>query len=714
MAYHLPGMSLDEIKLWHRAYPDLGIEESERPKDLFKFIAAGGMVEAHNALFELLIWNHVAVPQHGWPELPFDQLMCSSAKVAAHALPRSLEGAILALNLPVRKDEGGKRLINLYCKPKRLTTAERELFGEDDPVIFNEDAEGIWNLWHYCRRDVRAEVRLSDSVADLSHMERKVWQITQRMNMRGVLIDVELAKAALDLAAQAKRKLNRELHKITGIEKGSQRKAVKEWLLEHEKLDLADTKAITLEFLLTRFDSHKIKFSKRARRVLEIVKEVNRTSTNKFKRMLECVDKTGRARDLIVYCGAERTGRFAGKGIQVHNLPKGRFAKGVTMDAACADVKTRDLAWCEAIHDDVMNLIASCLRGAIIAPSGRELVTADYSAIEARCVLWEAGAITALKVFLDGGDIYCDMASGIYGRVITKENVKPINAMGSTERDFGKVAILGLGYGMGYLKFLITLRTYNIYLTRAEVVKMIGLARLTKYERIIRRKLFPVPEDYETEKKYRAAQREASLNKRRLTDEREDPNQIIHELALCKYTVDTYRRRYAEVPAMWKAQEEAAIRAVRTGQKIKCGPVVWYVKGRFLKCRLPSGRTLNYCDPEIKMAKTSWGESKPSLRFYGRDQKTSRWVRQASYGGKLVENITQAIARDVMAIAKITLDEEYPEYELLISVHDEIVSEADEGKGDKDEFEEVMSRMPAYMIGCPITAEAKIYQRYRK
>jgi DNA polymerase len=369
-----------------------------------------------------------------------------------------------------------------------------------------------------------------------------------------------------------------------------------------------------------------------------------------------------------------------------------------------------------------MNLIVSCLRGTIIAPKGRKLITADYAAIEARCVLWLAGATGALKVFEPDengkpGDIYLDMASGIFGRKITKANARTITTDGKTERDFGKVAILGLGYGMGWIKFLLTLRDYKIYLTRAEVKQMMGMARLQKYEEIVRRKLYPMMADFvgkkEAEKKFAAAQREAKVEVRRLQDGREDPKTIMHELALCKYTVEVYRDRYEEVPAMWKAQEAAAIEALRTRRPVKCGKVTWFVQGRFLKCRLPSGRCLHYCDATLKMAKTSWGESRPSIRFMGKDQKTKQWTRQGTYGGKLTENITQASARDIMALAMIGLDDSIL-YELLITVHDEAVAEVDDGREVPREFEEIMTRMPQAFHGCPITAESKVYGRYRK
>src|SRR5665213_2436904 len=139
--------------------------------------------------------------------------------------------------------------------------------------------------------------------------------------------------------------------------------------------------------------------------------------------------------------------------------------------------------------------------------------------------------------------------------------------------------------------------------------------------------------------------------------------------------------------------------------------VAWFGQGRFLKCGMPSVRFLHYCDPELKLAKTAWGEVRPSLRFMGKDQKTKQWMRQGTYGGKLTENITQATARDIMAIAMIGLDDNFL-YDLLITVHDEAVAAVDEGCGDAAEFERIMATMPDAFKGCPITAESKTYKRY--
>lgn len=741
LAYKLPGWK--KPKLYHCAHPDLGIEASPLPKELFQWIQLGGLVEAHNAEFEMCIWENVCLAM-GWPAIKPEQWRCSAAKASALALPRALDDLCAALGLPaeLKKDKRGKDLIRKYCKPKKLTKDEKLLWGSD-AVIFNEDAEGLAELWAYCIQDVVAEEAASEDTADLPPDELRLWQITVAMNMRGVMIDRELCEAALALAGKAKAKLNADLDELTGgaVDSGTKRAEVKKWLEANEGFTLEDTKGKTLEWYVERkrdLDGRPI--SPRALRILEIVKEVNRTSTNKYKRMLQCVDPTDdRIRGNLVYCGAERTGRFSGKGVQLQNLPKGRFTApkpkkpgenatpeqwaeykrrmSRVMDDAVEAVKTRDLAWCEMYYGDVMNLIASCLRGVVIAPPGRDLLVADYASIEARCILWLAGAITALDVFKGGGDIYCDMASGIYGRTVTKDNARVISSSGATERDFGKVAILGLGYGMGWVKFLLTLRTYNIRLTKPEVLKAMGRKNLELYEAKVRKALWPQAFDFDDDKKFKADKRAAAKIHRSLRDERERAEDVLHELALCKYTVDVYRSRYPEVPAFWKSQNAAAISAIRNkGEVIEAGHVAWQFKGRYLRCRLPSGRCLHYFQPEVVMSKNEWGNVSPSIRFFGRNM-IGRFERQATYGRKLAENISQATARDIMGHAKRTLAVNWFWLDLLVSVHDEILGEVEESlddKADVKEFELALADLPAAYDGCPIAAEGRRLKRYRK
>jgi DNA polymerase len=705
LAYKLPGM--DAPVVWHRAHPGIDESPAELLRPLFDWIAAGGAVEAHNSFFERMIWKHVCVGRMAWPAVPDDQWLCSAAKGSAYSLPRKLEQLAIALDLRHQKDMAGHRTMLKVSKPRRPRKGE---VVPEGVVLWNEDPEDLASTWSYCAGDVLAEEEASSVVPDLSPFELQVWRADQRANERGVKIDVRLATAALRMAESAKARMNAELRTITGIEKATQRSALRRWLSDAMLLDLPDTTAQTIEHYL---EAGRDVLMPECLRVLTIMRDVNRTSTRKFQRMLDMVDPDDdRVRELLVYCGAERTGRWSGKGIQVQNLAKGDldpdngdFPWDVSMDEACADVLTGDLDWCIALYGDVMNLLSSVSRGALVASDSCEFWVADYAAIEARVVLWLAGAVKALDVFRRGEDIYCDMASGIYGRAITKADKK--------ERQFGKQAILGLGYGMGYITFLLTCRKYGIRFSVEDVLRIMGAKRMAKYEAWVRNKLLLPGNTVDMAKLARETRREVRRNQRRLLDARENLNAIVHELALMKYTVDVYRARYPEVPAMWKAQEAAAVEAVQTRARVECGRVAWFVEGRSLHCELPSGRRLSYVDAFLKSEKTSWGEPRLTLRYYGMGQVNKKWSRQATYGGKQVENITQASARDVMAYAFVAADEGFV-YTPVMTVHDELVAEAPVGVGVLEEYEALMARMPPAFDGCPIVAEAKVMARYRK
>lgn len=786
LAYRLPG---GDVELWHMAHPEHLIGESPLPTELFAFVLAGGLVEAHNAFFERVIWRNVMVARHGWPAVPHTSWRCSASRASACSLPRDLENASKAMGLGVEKDMAGRRLMLKMSRPRQPRKDEVLAWMEEnghtgdyrrfkarmaeEVLLWSCEEEDLYHLWSYCKQDVRTEEAFSERVPELSPVELAVWQADQALNERGARFDLELAHAALTLAAEWRRVLNRELEEMTGISAATKRAQVKEWLEKEEGLELPDTAADTVDWYLERGGDD---MSGRCRRVLEIMKQVNRTSTRKYEAMIAKTDpEDERARDLLMYHGAG-TGRWSGKGIQVQNFPRGTIKD---MEEACADILDAyhdavdgrtdwetSLSWLYAMYGDVMELLSSALRGAVVSSRNRDLIVADYSAIEARCVLWEAGAEAALDVFRSGGDIYCDMATGIYGFQVDKRQHP-------NERQFGKQAILGLGYGMGFITFLLTCRKYAITFS-VEQVRRILKDKYAKYNDWVHEYLFPKPKDGEDGTKWANRKRQAAQVRRKLEDAREDPRRIVHELALMKYTVDVYRSRYPEVKQMWSDQEAAAMAAVRGWENLvkqraqeespdvqerlmprglaglwndlktpfgtawrdridgpvhRAGLISWYVSGGFLCCELPSGRVVRYRDPHIKPSKTSWGETKDGLRYMS-VVTGGKWARTSTYGGKLVENITQAVARDVMAEALLrskgyqgyrvegnVIHVEWGEpspYDVTMSVHDELVAEVDEDKGSLEDFEDLMSKTEPWAAGCPITAEAARFKRYRK
>ncbi len=291
---------------------------------------------------------------------------------------------------------------------------------------------------------------------------------------------------------------------------------------------------------------------------------------------------------------------------------------------------------------EVMELLSHGLRGAIIAPEGRQLYVADYAAIEARVVMWLAGEVEALAMFQRGVDIYLDMASAIYDKPCNKEDHP-------TERQLGKATILGCGFQMGASRFVDTAAMYGV----------------------------TIDEEF------------------------------------AQTVVDTYRTKYARVKQMWYDQESAAIRAVTARRVIPCGKVRWVKEGRFLYAILPSQRRLAYPDPDLQDRQMPWGATKTCLTFMGVDPYSHKWKRQLTYGGSLVENITQAVARDLMAEA-VTRCEATSTYQVVLTVHDEVIAEANLGEGSVQEFEGLLTTPPAWATGCPIAAEGWAGVRYRK
>src|ERR1035437_2826691 len=382
----------------------------------------------------------------------------------------------------------------------KLTRAVDEgVLEYDTPPWCEEQIEHERN-WAYCQQDVVAERGLSNFCPEMTPSEREYWMMDFHMNLRGIALDIPAALTAFDYAAEETKRLNAKLKTLTGgnVEKGSQRVVLLKWanekLVEFGAEPLANTKADTLSFALdgvptkagdeareAAFDDSRAKWEgfgqegEYVEQALRICMEVNRSSVAKYKRMLQSVCNVkelnslpgldGRPgllhgddclHDIMLFNGADRTGRRSGKGVQPHNFVRGYGGgyKGLTSDGfdemgdAWNDILHLDHDLITVMWGEPMIMLAKACRGALIASPGKELYAADFNAIEARKLAWLSGCASMLAKFVPGQDIYCDMASGIYGRLITK--------LDKIERNLGKKAILGLGYPMGWEKFQTT------------------------------------------------------------------------------------------------------------------------------------------------------------------------------------------------------------------------------------------------------------------
>lgn len=770
LSFVLPGWDPDDPSNWSPIPEDCyyGKDGSQTLEKLFDCIRSGGLVEGHNVMFERAITEHVASkpmgvdPEHPWvatgmgmPVLKDTQWRCSAAKCAARALPRALGQAGAALKLTRLKDEEGGRLMKMLAKPRRALKAEPKVDADGNEIVYwrRYERDEYMRLYSYCQDDVTAEHFISEAVPDLTESEYQVWLADFRANWRGVMVDIELVDAAIEMDRKVKAELNEELKEITGISRGTERASLKQWLDEHG-LQIADTAAATLDWVMEQKAYLDRPEDDPVRRVVFIARNINRTSITKYMRIKACMDPDDhRVRDLVMYHGAA-TGRWSGKGIQVQNFPRGIIGDvtglkpyhpvknpgGWSMRQLVEDIKSGDIEWCRAIYGDLLAMLSSALRGVLIPAFGLQFYVADYSAIEARVVLWIAGADEALEVFYRGDDIYCDMASSIYGRTITKAD--------KDERQFGKVVILGLGYGMGFLTFLLSMRGYDLRFTAEQARKIMGLKADT-YVEWVKEWLWPADQtkidivgesakDKEKRlKSYKSALARSKKDLSRLREKRETPENIVEELGLCKFVVDAYRAKYPEVKQLWTDQEAAACDAVEQYEAerdrcyedpslpdmeikyVTCGKVVWYVEDGKLLCRLPSGRPLVYNDPHLKHTITPWGKSRPELRFLGVGKKSKKWGDMGTYGGSIVENIVQATARDMMAVSLVKVSQMYYEsreakYEPITTIHDELLAEAPMGYGDVEEFERLLTDLPPEYAGCPVAAEGARLDRYQK
>ena len=662
---------------------------------LFALIAEGYLVEAHNAFFERVIWMHVCIPKMQWPEIDEDQWRCSAAKASMHALPRDLERASGEMCPDEKKDSEGHRLMLKLCKPAKPTKA-------DPDREWHELPDDLRGLWKYCEQDTKAEEALSESLIELPPKELELWQMDQRMNLRGMYSDHDLAHKAIDISTTLTEQLNTQLSETTygELEKGSQRAKIKQWLNDNCDEEVEGTGAPVLDRLMQNPAYANTKVST----VVDIVRAVNRTSIKKYQAMLDRSDiDDHRIRDMMMYHGAA-TGRWSGKGVQPHNFPRG-FIKD--MELTCEELLGYPLDELLMFHSrkDLMDILSWALRGGLCAPPGRRLYVADYAAIEARVLVWLANDEAALNVFRAGKDIYKDMATAIYGCLYEEVD--------SEQRRMGKQAILGLGYQMGAPKFWDTIAGYEPWYKGVDAshqpfLMMEGTKILEKIKAC-----FKADDAISDALKYGfklSSQQEATIRATFLRGD-DDLFKNVYYFLFIRNVVIKYREKYSSVKDLWKAHNAAAIDAVADpGSRHEVGKITWYMDDNdFLRCELPSGRTLFYRKPHL--GKNKFGNH--SLYYWSVDAVTKQWRRTGTYGGKLVENFTQAVARDLMGDGMLEVDK-HDDYDLLASVHDELIAEADEDKGNVEEFENLMATIKPWAEGCPVKAEGWTGFRYRK
>jgi DNA polymerase len=402
------------------------------PYDLFAYIKSGGLIEAHNSLFEYFIWKNVCEKKYKWPELRLEQMRCSASRVRSISIPGDLKTAAIVLKSSHLKNEDGKRLINKFSTPKKPTKNDPRLriYPWNDPI----DAA---NMYKYCVGDIDAEGEISQKTPELQPQELKLWQLDQRINSTGVYIDRPLLCASIRAVETAMDKYTSELHSITGgqVDSANKLKKMASWLRSKGYDDITTLQSADVTELLKddfiQGDS---------RRVLEIRELLGLASVKKLYAMRNRVCSDGRLRDLFLFCGALHTSRWTGTGVQPQNLT----ASTKNMDEIIKDVLSGKIN----SYDNPIEAISGIIRGIFRAAPGKKLICSDFKAIEAVVLACLAGEQWRIDVFRTHGLIYEMSASKITGVPFeeflrVKRETKDHHILRKT---VGKVAELASGY----------------------------------------------------------------------------------------------------------------------------------------------------------------------------------------------------------------------------------------------------------------------------
>ncbi len=658
------------------------------PGPLTEHIRSGGLIRAFSASFERGVFNWLS-RNAGWPQPRIEQYRCTAVQGAAMGLPRKLEKIGDALDISMKKDRRGAALIRLFCVPK-----------SSDPPIFNDKTThpAEWEEFKaYCKRDVEAEREVASRLAPLSDYEWRVYALNERINDKGLRIDVASARAALKLIEKAKASLDAEIHEITGgaVAAASQVGRLKVWLLgqgvEASKLGKDDIDELMLDSLPDA-----------ARQALSVRQEAAKSSTAKIAGMLRGMCADGRVRGAYLHHGAGQTGRFSSRGsVQFHNLARPRKIfedSHVDLSVLFEAIRTEEPAALKLIFGDELgrplHLISDAVRSFIWAAPGREMLVVDYASIEGRIAAWIAKEHWKVEAYraLDRGEghgIYELTAAGIYGI--------PVAAVGKMERQTGKVAELSLGYagGAGAISRFarqnkVALAPLHDPLCAAAEPEVLAYARKRFVER--------------TNAHDATA---ASLG---------EQGWIAAELIKLGW-----RAKHPAITTAWKSLQEAAVAAVETpGTQHAALGASFLVRFDFLWMRLPSGRCLAYGKPRMQQIEAPWAdptlppekrEKMRSLTARSVDPTTETWKRFPLYGGAFFANLVSGLARDILVDGMLRAEPIYGTPSL--HTHDEIGVEVPRGT-DVAAFEALLCKLPEWCDGLPMAAAGWAGKRYRK
>ena len=545
---------------------------------------------------------------------------CSMVWSAYMGLPLSLAGAGKVLGLTEQKLSVGKDLIRYFCVPCKPTKAN----GMRERNLPKQAAEK-WELFKsYNRRDVEAELSIQQRLANYPVPET-VWDeyhLDQEINDRGILLDQQLVLAAIDLDAASKAQITAEMKKLTGLENPNSVMQLKKWLSDHGvDTDTLDKKAVAQ--LLEKAEPL-------LQRVLGLRQQLARSSVKKYQAMRDTACEDQRARGMFMFYGANRTGRFSGRHIQLQNLRRNSLPD---LEAARSLVRQQDMEALRMLYEDVPDTLSQLVRTAFIPSKGHKFIVADFSAIECRVLAWLAGEQWVLDVFAAGGDIYCATAEKMFHKKVVKHGEN------GELRQKGKQAVLSCGY-QGSVGALLAMGAVESGMKEEELQPL----------------------------------------------------------------VDAWRKANPHIVDLWYAVDTATKECVTRHTTIETHGIRFLWQGGMMFIELPSRRRLAYVKP--RMGKNRFGFAAVTYEGIGA---TKKWERLESFGGKFVENIVQAIARDVLLYAMQALRD----YAIAAHVHDELIIETAPDVSVR-EICQKMSRTPSWAPGLLLDADGYACEFYKK
>ena len=591
----------------------------ELPEEVVEAVFDGSVVKtAFNANFE-----RTCLSKHFGRYLPPDSWHCSAIQAAMLALPRSLEDVGAVLGLDEQKMREGKELIRYFCVPCKPTKANG---GRRRNLPCH--APEKWELFKtYCMRDVDVEKSIRRKLCKfpIPEGEMELYRLDQRINDRGVLVDMGLVRQAVKCECLHKEVVTRRAYELTGLENPNSVAQLKGWLGENGVEAESLSKKAVAE-MVGESDGE-------VEELLRLRLLMAKTSVKKYEAMERSVCSDGRVHGLLQFYGANRTGRWAGRLVQVQNLPQNHIedlelARRLVREGRFEDV--------EMLYDSTPKVLSELIRTAFVPEPGCRFVVADFSAIEARVLAWLAGEQWRLEVFSSHGKIYEASASAMF-HVPIEEVTK-----GSPLRQKGKIAELGLGYG-GAAGALVSMGALDMGLSEDDLPSLVA----------------------------------------------------------------AWRRANPHITQFWWDVDKAAVGAVTKRTVTRAGRIGFEYRSGILFVTLPSGRKLAYVRP--RMAVNKFGRE--GLTYEG-ILENKKWGRIETYGPKLVENIVQGTARDLLAEAMLRVERKG--YPIVMHCHDEIIAEVPEGNGSVEEMCEVMAVRPSWAEGLPLRADGYECPFYQK